>query len=249
MNYTDTVKTLPLPTAENGGTNQQPFVTLPTLRDAQSLRGTDIRLRLLPDFATNPASLAPFTHHFHGVISAATGKYAAITCPPACPVCQHGREEWRRTNKRPAWSHQMEHLINAYVLDNPINSTQNRTVKVLKFRQQIKAILDEALTGRDATEIGRRLFFLDDGGRTFVIHAERKGDWPVYDRSFIDTATRSKLDVADLSRADMEAIYAQSRPLADIFPPATPEEAETWFQTHVLGQGLPADPPDAPMPF
>ncbi len=256
MDYTHLVKNLTILPASNGGSTKPQLVTMPTLRDVQNQHQVEIRLRLIPDFSTDPISAAPYLYHFHGMKNPATGVFTSIACPPVgpdkrptCPICQRALAEWNRRHAHLDWNRQEEYLLNALVIDNPLNPAQNGTVRVLKFRKQLKEVIDSALTGRDAATIGTRLFRLGPDGRTLVVRADPSGGYPNYGRSFIDSPERSQRDTAHLSESLQNAIYGQSRPLAEVFPPSTPEEAETWFQTHVLGQGLPADPPDAPMPF
>lgn len=229
MNFADKIKSMTASSSEEKKfpSRSETWLTMPKKDTLRGGKSVEIRLRLLPDFKTSETSVGPYVRHYHGFVSKTTGKYLEINCTPDCPVCARsimlykaGNTASKEISRKPD-----TYYLNAYVVDNPLDPAQNGTVKVFKFGKKVKATYDVAVTGRMADDIGLKLFDLSPAGYTFVLRAVGNGEWPQYDESYVETASKSKKDVAGLTKERIEEIYGSAFALPELFHTFTKEEA------------------------
>lgn len=134
-----------------------------------------------------------FQYFLHGWTSATDGRYVSTVCPTTygedCPICQ---ERFRLWNKGDEASKELSknlarkerYYANVYVVEDPTNEDNNGSVKIFGYGRQIAKIIDEAMNGDDAEEIGGRMFdFTKDGCNLRIKVEKNSGGYPNYDRS------------------------------------------------------------------
>ena len=148
-------------------------------------------VRLIPN-VNNPEKTF-FKYFQHGWNNTSDGQYVSAICPSTyeeeCPICS---ERFRLWNKGDESSKELSknlarkerYYANVYVVDDPENPENNGTVKIFGYGRQIAKIIDEAMNGDDAGDIGHRMFDFSKEGCNLRIKVEKnKANYPNYDRS------------------------------------------------------------------
>ena len=246
MNYKDILKKLKVADANerNGNRWTNTYVALPYKKNTMPGKTVEIRLRFLPDLveAEKTGTISPYMRTFHAFKSRSTNTQVEIGCNAGhCPICDYsisrwktGDEEVRNALKRDSIMKKTSYYLNAYVLDNPIDPTQNGKIRILKFGTQLKKKFDTAVTGRDSDRIGMRLFDLGPDGYTFVVNVLMKGEFPNYEDSYVDTLQNSQKDVRDLTEEDIDRIMHNTIYIPDMFTTPDRETALREFKVHYL---------------
>ena len=118
-------------------------------------------------------------------------------------------------------------FVNIYVIDDPANPENNGKVKILNMGPQLKAIVDDAMTGDSSDEFGSAIFDLSKDGADFKIKAEEQGIYTTYIKSRFSTKTSS-----DLSDEEIDAIYENTHDLKQIYSVKTVEELQELLDEH-----------------
>jgi len=200
--------------------------------------GHTYTLRLLPNLE-DPAKTT-FHHYVHNWTSKATGQFTSAlslqTFGERDPISEARWKlfsAWKKENpnadnkdfdneimQKEQW------FVNVYVVEDPSNSENDGTVKVLRMGPQIKNIIDEATEGDRADELGWDIFDLSKP-HDLKIKAEKKGVYTTYENSFI--STKSKLD---LSEDEQSEIYEKIHDLEAIQPVKTYDELQDILNEH-----------------
>jgi hypothetical protein len=204
----------------------------------------EIRIRLLFDMERSDPN--PAVRNWHSFKSAKDGSWIGINCPAGrCPICNATFSVWSTGDafaqdrlKKDRFMRSQNWYLNCYVVDNPVDPSQNGSVKIVKLNKPIMDVFKRATSGRDAKRFGNNIFRLDDGGNTLVISIKdvrgQGGDrYPNFTDTYFADAEDCKSDVASITDDMIEQIYKKTFNLGTYFKRSTPEEAEAVFREHV----------------
>lgn len=221
-----------------------------------------IRVRLLFDMERGDPN--PVVRNWHNFKSAKDGSWIGIDCPQGrCPICNGTYTVWSSGDafaqdrlKKDRFMRNQTWYINCYVIDNPVNPSQNGTVKILKMNKPIMEVFKRATSGRDARRFGNNIFRLDEEGNTLVIsikdvRGQDNSRYPNFTDTYFADAEDSKDDVKNISDEMIDQIYSKTFNIGTYFKRSTVEEAEKIFKEHVYpafvdilgGSDQPANPP------
>ena len=203
-----------------------------------------IRVRLLFDMERGDPN--PVVRNWHNFKSAKDGSWIGIDCPQGrCPICNGTYTVWSSGDafaqdrlKKDRFMRNQTWYINCYVIDNPVNPSQNGTVKILKMNKPIMEVFKRATSGRDARRFGNNIFRLDEEGNTLVIsikdvRGQDNSRYPNFTDTYFADAEDSKDDVKNISDEMIDQIYSKTFNLGTYFKRSTVEEAEKVFKEHV----------------
>jgi hypothetical protein len=142
-------------------------------------------------------------------------------------------KEWKDTN--PAKDEKFENpikekeawFVNIYVVEDPANPENNGKVKILNMGPQLKAIVDDAMTGDSSDEFGAAIFDLSKDGCDFKIKADEQGIYTTYIKSRFSTKTS-----LDLSDEEIDAIYENVHDLKQVYAVKTFDELQNLLDEH-----------------
>jgi len=149
--------------------------------------GNTYTVRLLPNIK-DPSKT--FLHYYsHGWNSFSTGQLITLVSPTTWNqrdpiaeeryrVLRNGTEEEKERIKAIVRTERW--LVNAYVINDPVNEENNNKVKILRFGRQHHKIIKDAMEGEEAEELGPRIFDLTPKGVNLKIKVEKQGDYPTY---------------------------------------------------------------------
>jgi len=149
--------------------------------------GNTYTVRLLPNIK-DPSKT--FLHYYsHGWNSFSTGQLITLVSPTTWNqrdpiaeeryrVLRNGTEEEKERIKAIVRTERW--LVNAYVINDPVNEENNNKVKILRFGRQLHKIIKDAMEGEEAEELGPRIFDLTPKGVNLKIKVEKQGDYPTY---------------------------------------------------------------------
>jgi len=204
-------------------------------------------VRVVPD--TEDVSKTFFQYYLHGWTSSTDGRYVSTVCPTTygedCPICT---ERFRLWNKGDDASKELSknlarkerYYSNVYVVDDPTNEENNGTVKIFGFGRQIKKIIDEAIEGDDAEEIGGRMMDFTKEGCNLRIKVEKnKAGFPNYDRSkfVVPSAVSISLDDAVAQIHDFDPLLVRK----------TQDEMKDMLENALYGAGEMQEEPSKPV--
>lgn len=198
-------------------------------------KGNSYVVRLVPN-VSNPEKT--FFHFYsHGWESFATGQYISAVSPQTFgerdPIAEF-RYKVNRTgteddkNKAKSIIRSEKWLVNAYVVDDPINPENNGKVKILRYGKQLHNIIMSAIEGEDAEELGPRIFDLTDVGCSLRVKVEDQGGYPTYVSSkFLMPGALP--GVTDGARAKIEQDVID---LDQVFKIKSPDELQELLNEH-----------------
>jgi hypothetical protein len=195
-------------------------------------------LRLLPVLEEGKDPL--FHHYVNGWTSKATGSFTSAlslrTFNEKDPISNLRWKLWRdwkdanpnADNKDYAADIKESEnwFINVYVIDDPSNSENNGTVKILKMGPQLKEKVDAATEGDRADELGWEIFD-PTAGHDLKIVAAKQGIYTTFKDSFFTTKSKTTL-----TESDVEKIYESLHDLNQVYSVKTYEELETLLNEH-----------------
>lgn len=200
--------------------------------------GHTYTLRLIPN-VDDPKKT--FYHHWvHGWNSEATGTYMSYiglqTFNERDPINELRWKlfkEWREANPgvdnkeyKGAIQQKEQWLVNVYVIDDPNAPENNGTVKILRMGPQLKEIIDAALEGVRADELGYDIFDLTKP-HDFKIVAEKSGQFTTFKSSFFTTKSKT-----EFTEEEIDEIHGSIHDLEQIYPIKTAEELEEILNEH-----------------
>lgn len=142
-------------------------------------------------------------------------------------------KDWKDTNppkdakfenpikEREAW------FVNILVVDDPSNPENNGKVKILNMGPQLKAIVDDAMTGDRSDEFGGAIFDLSKDGADFKIKAEEQGIYTTYIKSFFTSKTN-----LNLSDDEIDEVYKSMHDLTQIHTIKSFEDLQGLLDEH-----------------
>ena len=197
--------------------------------------GNSYEVRLLPNIA-DPAKT--FHHYYtYGWESFATGQYINVVSRQSIgerdPISeavyklrQSGTAEEKakaeKVYRREQW------LVNAYVINDPEESENNDTCKVVRYGKQLHKVIFDAIEGEDSDQFGSRVFDLSENGCNFRIRCDKQGDYPTYVASkFLMPSA-----IEGLTPNSIEKIYQSVHTLDEMFEVKSYESLEETFNEH-----------------
>jgi len=148
--------------------------------------GNTYTVRLLP---AKDAKKTFFHFFTHGWTSFSTGQYVAAlslqTFGERDPIAEEryriirtGTEAEKEKAKSIGRSEKW--LVNVFVVNDPKTPENNGKVKILRYGKQLQKIIEDAIQGEDADDLGARIFDLGPNGVNLKIKVEKQGDYPSY---------------------------------------------------------------------
>jgi hypothetical protein len=192
-------------------------------------------VRLVPNIQ-NPEKT--FFHYYtYDWSSFSTGQYTTALSPATfgqrCPITENkyrilrnGTEEEKhkanllRRNER--W------LINAFVVDDPVNPENNGTLKIVRYGKQLHKIISDAIDGEGSEDFGARIFDLSENGVNLKIKSEQQGDYITY----VSSKFTMPKKIDGLSESKAEEIYNSVFDLSSIVQTKSNEEILQMLDEH-----------------
>jgi len=199
--------------------------------------GNTYVLRLLPNLK-EPSKT--FYHFFsHGWNSFSTGQYvSALSLQTIGQPDPIGRERYRLSKtgtdeekKKVAdvkWQEQW--YVNVYVVDDPVNPSNNGTVKIFRYGKKLDQKITSAISGDDSDEFGVKVFDLSPAGVNFKLKVEKnQGGFISYDASRFT----SPVDL-NLSKEKQTEILESIHDLTAVNTLKSEQELLDMWNTHFL---------------
>jgi len=197
--------------------------------------GNTYTVRLLPN-VKEPAKT--FFHYYtFGWTSFATGQYVSAISPTTFgerdPIAEAryrilktGTEEDKA--KARAILRTEKWLVNAYVINDPVNEANTGKTMIVRYGKQLHKIISDAIEGEGAEDLGARIFDLTDKGSSLKIKVEQQGDFPTYVSSKFSLP--KAIEGVDKKKAD--EIYKNTFELETVFPVKSYDELKTMLEEH-----------------
>lgn len=193
-------------------------------------------VRLLPNVKQPEKT---FFHYFmHGWTSFATGQYVQALSLQSFgerdPISEErykilrlGSDEEKK--KAETVTRGEKWLVNVYVVEDPTNPDNNGTVKMVRYGRQLAKIIDSAVNGEEAKDLGERIFSLKADGCNLKIKVEKQGEFPTY----VSSKFAFPSDLG-LSESKINEIYANIHDLERVVGVKTREELLEMWNEHFL---------------
>jgi hypothetical protein len=148
-------------------------------------------VRFIPN--VDDPSKTLYQYYLHGWNSTVDGRYVSTVCPSTygeeCPICTERFRLWNKGDEASKalsakLARKERYYANVYVIDDPTNEANNGTVKIFGYGRQISKIINEAMLGDDADEIGSKMFEFAKNGCNLRIKVEKNSaGYPNYSSS------------------------------------------------------------------
>jgi hypothetical protein len=197
--------------------------------------GNTYTVRLLPN--VKDPSKTFFHYYTFGWTSLCTGQYVGTISPTTFnardPIAETryrilktGTEEEK--NKARSIIRSEKWLVNAYVINDPVNADNNGKVMILRYGKQLHKIIMDAIEGEGSEDLGARIFDLSDKGCGLKIKVEQQGDFPTY----VSSKFMMPKAVEGLDKKKIDDLYANTFDLETVFPVKSYEELKTMLDEH-----------------
>jgi gp32 DNA binding protein like len=212
--------------------------------------GNTYTVRLLP--AKDPKKT--FFHFFtHGWTSYATGQYVAAlslqTFGDRDPIAEERyrvlrtgtdaeKEKAKTIGRSEKW------LVNVFVVNDPKTPENNGKVKILRYGKQLQKIIEDAIQGEDADELGARIFDLSPNGVNLKIKVEKQGDYP----SYVSSKFSMPSAIPELDDAKAAKIYDSVFELDKVFTVRSADELKGMLDEHFYVKTVKDDATPAAQP-
>jgi len=206
--------------------------------------GNTYTVRLLPNIK-DPSKT--FLHYYsHGWNSFSTGQLVTLVSPTTWnqrdPIAEeryrilrNGTEEEKEKIKAIVRTERW--LVNAYVINDPVNEDNNNKVKILRFGRQLHKIIKDAMEGEEADELGPRIFDLSPKGVNLKIKVEKQGDYPTY----VSSKFTSPKEIEGLDDDSYDKIYKSVYDLESYISVKSYDELKEMLNTHYFCKSEPED--------
>jgi hypothetical protein len=197
--------------------------------------GNTYTVRLLPNVG-NPTKT--FFHYYtFGWTSFCTGQYVYTVSPTSFgardPIAEvrykalkTGTEDEKA--KARAIMRSEKWLVNAYVVNDPVNSENNGKVMIVRYGKQLHKIIMDAIEGEGSEDLGARIFDLSDKGCNLKIKVEQQGDYPTY----VSSKFMMPKAVEGLDKGKIDDTYKNIIDLESVFTVKSYEELKSMLDEH-----------------
>lgn len=197
--------------------------------------GNTYTVRLLPNL--KDPSKTFFHYYTFGWTSFCTGQYVGTVSPTTFgardPIAETryrilktGTEEEK--NKARSIIRSEKWLVNAYVINDPVNAENNGKVMIVRYGKQLHKIIMDAIEGEGSEDLGARIFDLSDKGCSLKIKVEQQGDFPTY----VSSKFMMPKAVEGLDKKKIDDIYANTFDLETVFTVKSYDELKTMLDEH-----------------
>jgi len=207
--------------------------------------GNTYTVRLLPN-VKDPAKT--FFHYYtFGWTSFATGQYVAAISPTTFgerdPIAEAryrilktGTEEEKAKAK--AIIRTEKWLVNAYVVNDPVNEANNGKVMIVRYGKQLHKIISDAIEGEGSEDLGARIFDFSEKGCSLKIKVEQQGDFPTY----VSSKFSMPKAIEGVDKKKTEEIYKNTFDLETVFPVKSYDDLKLMLNEHYYGSAEEAAP-------
>ena len=197
--------------------------------------GNTYTVRLIPNIK-DPAKT--FFHYYtFGWTSFCTGQYVAAVSPSTFgakdPIAETryrllraGTEDEK--NKAKAVIRSEKWLVNAYVVNDPVNGENNGKTMVIRYGKQLHKIIMDAIEGEGSEDLGARIFDLSDKGCNLKIRVEQQGDYPTY----VSSKFMMPKAVEGLDKSKVDDVYKGVYDLESVFTVKSYDELKQMLDEH-----------------
>lgn len=197
--------------------------------------GNTYTVRLLPNIKDPKKTF--FHYYSYGWNSYSTGQLVTFVSPSTWgqrdpigeeryKVLRNGTDDEKKKMsvimRRENW------LVNAYVINDPVNSDNNGQIKIIRFGKQLHKIIMDAIEGEDAEEFGPRIFDLSAKGCSLKIKVEKQGEYPTY----VSSKFQSAKEIDGLAASDYDKIYKGVFDLESYITVKSYDELKSLFNQH-----------------
>lgn len=197
--------------------------------------GNTYTVRLLPNIKDPTKTF--FHYYTFGWTSLCTGQYVSAVSPSTFgardPIAETryrilktGTEEEK--NKARGIIRSEKWLVNAYVINDPVNPDNNGKVMIVRYGKQLHKIITDAIEGEGSEDLGARIFDLSDKGCSLKIKVEQQGDYPTY----VSSKFMMPKAVEGLDKKKIDEIYNSSFELENVFTVKSYDELKTMLDEH-----------------
>lgn len=197
--------------------------------------GNTYTVRLIPN-VKDPAKT--FFHYYtFGWTSFCTGQYVAAVSPSTFgakdPIAETryrllraGTEDEK--NKAKAILRSEKWLVNAYIINDPVNSENNGKTMIIRYGKQLHKIIMDAIEGEGSEDLGPRIFDLSDKGCSLKIKVEQQGDYPTY----VSSKFMMPKAIEGLDKAKIDSTYNNVHDLETVFTVKSYDELKQMLDEH-----------------
>jgi len=197
--------------------------------------GNTYTVRLLPNIKDPTKTF--FHYYTFGWTSLCTGQYVSAVSPSTFgardPIAETryrilktGTEEEK--NKARGIIRSEKWLVNAYVINDPVNPDNNGKVMIVRYGKQLHKIITDAIEGEGSEDLGARIFDLSDKGCSLKIKVEQQGDYPTY----VSSKFMMPKAVEGLDKKRIDEIYNSSFELENVFSVKSYDDLKTMLDEH-----------------
>ena len=213
--------------------------------------GNTYTVRLIPNTA-NPSKT--FFHYYtFGWTSFSTGQYVSAVSPSSFgekdpiaearfKILKTGTEDEKA--KARAILRSEKWLVNAYIVNDPVNPDNNGKTMVLRYGKQLHKIIMDAIEGEGAEDLGVRIFDLSANGCNLKVKVEQQGDYPTY----VSSKFMMPKAIEGVDAAKIKDLYKNIIDLETIFTVKSYDELKSMLDEHYYcGEGQVAAPVSRPI--
>lgn len=205
--------------------------------------GNTIIGRLIPNL--NDIKNSIWEYHHHGFKSKVKQDFSFFfLCPSTfgerCPICTQSIKMWKSGNPKDMEESKLirrrtNTLVNFYIISDLKDPTNNGTVKILRYGQQIGTKIKLATEGDDKETYGQRVWRLDKEGCSFRIKTElvsksKEESWVTY----INSGFLRESAIDGMTEEKQKQILASVFDLTKQYERKPSTELEKEMHTHFL---------------
>jgi len=199
--------------------------------------GNTYTVRLIPN--TKDPVKTFFHYYTFGWTSFSTGQYVSAVSPSTFgerdPIAEYRYKVLKtgtaeEKDKAKAILRTEKWLVNAYIVNDPVNEDNNGKVMILRYGKQLHKIIMDAIEGEGAEDLGARIFDLSDKGCNLKIKVEQQGDYPTY----VSSKFTMPKAVEGLDKSKVDDIYKGAFDLENVFTVKSYDELKQLLDEHYL---------------
>jgi hypothetical protein len=218
-----------------------------TYKDIMKLEvGNTYVVRMIPNVQDPKSTIFHYFHH--GFTSNETGQYVDAICPTTwgerCLICEERFKLWKKGDEDSKNIARLirrleKHLVNVYIVNDPVKEENNGTTKVLRMGVRMYEKVQSAIEGDDADEFGSRVFDLSDAGCNFKIKVETSQDGAGASARKFTNYNNSRFTapsaITGMTPNKLQEVYETIHDLTKFVERKSDDELSTMLKTHALG--------------